>query len=154
MWHKRIYQGATALCCRLRTAVARPSHSRCDHDRIITAAGRRPILWEYSEQTTLPHESSAEDGHFPLDLRPMPAPLDAKCVFWLYALTDLYGKAVSLRERLRRSSALTSQQCHRLRLALVWGHPSGRHRRPGKFFEHMPLSHVRRPRRDVGLTQR
>ena len=118
-----IYQGADCVMLSAETAVGRhPATAVAIMDRIITAAEGDPILWEYFEGTTLPHESSAKDA-ISRSIETIARTIDAKAVF-NYTRTGSTVQRISRERPPCRIIGLTPEAGTASRLALVWGtHP-------------------------------
>ena len=115
-----IYQGADAVMLSAETAVGRhPATAVAIMDRIITAAEGDPILWEYFEQTELPHEASAEDA-ISRSIETIARTVNAKAVFG-YTLTGSTVMRISRQRPPCRIVGLTPRARTASRLALVWG---------------------------------
>jgi len=145
-----IYQGADCVMLSAETAVGRhPATAVAIMDRIITAAEGDPILWEYFEQTELPHEASAEDA-ISRSIETIARTIDAKAVFG-YTRSGSTVKRIARERPPCRIIGLTPDSGTASRLALVWGtHPVVTD--DPDSFEDM-LAHVRRLAADVGLTK-
>jgi pyruvate kinase len=115
-----IYQGADAVMLSAETAVGRhPATAVAIMDRIISAAEGDPILWEYFEQTELPHEASAEDA-ISRSIETIARTVEAKAVFG-YTLTGSTVMRISRQRPPCRIIGLTPRRTTASRLALVWG---------------------------------
>lgn len=145
-----IYQGADCVMLSAETAVGRhPATAVAIMDRIITAAEGDPILWEYFQQTELPHEGSAEDA-ISRSVETIARTLDAKVVFG-YTRTGSTVHRIARERPPCRIIGLTPDRATASRLALVWGtHPVVTE--DPESFESM-LDHVRRLAVDVGLNK-
>lgn len=145
-----IYQGADCVMLSAETAVGRhPATAVAIMDRIITAAEGDPILWEYFQQTDLPHEGSAEDA-ISRSVDTIARTLDAKAVFG-YTRTGSTVNRIARERPPCRIIGLTPDSATASRLALVWGtHPIVTP--DPKDFEAM-LGHVRSLAADVGLSK-
>jgi pyruvate kinase len=143
-----IYQGADCVMLSAETAVGRhPATAVAIMDRIITAAEGDPILWEYFEQTELPHESSAEDA-ISRSIETIARTLNAKAVFG-YTRTGSTVHRIARERPPCRIIGLTPDARTASQLALVWGtHPVVTE--DPQNFEAM-LGHVRSLAKDVGL---
>lgn len=143
-----IYQGADCVMLSAETAVGRhPATAVAIMDRIIAAAEGDPILWEYFEQTELPHEGSAEDA-ISRSVQTIARTLDAKAVFG-YTRTGSTVQRIARERPPCRIIGLTPNAGTASRLALVWGsHPVVT--KDPENFEAM-LGHVRSIATDVGL---
>jgi pyruvate kinase len=116
-------------------------------DRIITAAEGDPILWEYFEQTELPHESSAEDA-ISRSVETIARTIDAKAVFG-YTRTGSTVQRIARERPPCRVIGLTPDARTASKMALVWGtHPVVTE--DPESFESM-LHHIRSLAADVGL---
>jgi len=143
-----IYQGADCVMLSAETAVGRhPATAVAIMDRIITAAERDPILWEYYEQTELPHEASAEDA-ISRSIETIARTIEAKAVFG-YTYTGSTVKRIARERPPCRIIGLTPNLGTASRLALVWGTHPVVTEDPDNF-EYM-LNHVRSLAADVGL---
>jgi pyruvate kinase len=116
-------------------------------DRIITAAEGDPILWEYFEQTELPHEASAEDA-ISRSIETIARTIEAKAVFG-YTRTGSTVQRIARERPPCRIIGLTPERGTASRLALIWGtHPVVTD--DPESFEAM-LDHVRSLAAGVGL---
>jgi pyruvate kinase len=143
-----IYQGADCVMLSAETAVGRhPATAVAIMDRIITAAESDPILWEYFEQTDLPHEGSAEDA-ISRSIETIARTINAKAVFG-YTRTGSTVHRIARERPPCRIIGLTPDRRTASQLALVWGtHPVVTE--DPESFEAM-VGHVRSIAADVGL---
>ena len=115
-----IYQGADAVMLSAETAVGRhPATAVAIMDRIIRSAESDPILWEYFEQTELPHEASLEDA-ISRSVKTIAKTIDAKAVFG-YTLSGSTVVRLSRERPPCRIIGLTPSARTASQLALVWG---------------------------------
>jgi pyruvate kinase len=115
-----IYQGADAVMLSAETAVGRhPATAVAIMDRIISAAEKDPIFWEYFEATPLPYETTAEDA-ISGAVRGIAKKLDAKAVLG-YTLTGSTVQRISRERPPCRIIGLTPKMRTASRLALSWG---------------------------------
>lgn len=143
-----IYQGADAVMLSAETAVGRhPATAVAIMDRIIAAAESDPILWEYFEQTELPHEASAEDA-ISRSIETIARTIEAKAVFG-YTRTGSTVLRIARERPPCRIIGLTPESKTASQLALVWGTHPVVTEDPADF-EAM-LSHVRGLGQSVGL---
>lgn len=115
-----IYQGADAVMLSAETAVGRhPATAVAIMDRIISAAERDPIFWEYFKSTPLPYEATAEDA-ISGAVRGMATKLNAKAVLG-YTLTGSTVQRISRERPPCRVIGLTPNLRTASRMALSWG---------------------------------
>ena len=115
-----IYQGADAVMLSAETAVGRhPATAVAIMDRIISAAERDPIFWEYFKSIQLPYEATAEDA-ISGAVRGIAAKLDAKAVLG-YTLTGTTVQRISRERPPCHIVGLTPNMETASRLALSWG---------------------------------
>ena len=115
-----IYQGADAVMLSAETAVGRhPATAVAIMDRIIASAESDPILWEYFQQTEIPHEGSAEDA-ISRSVKTIARTIDAKAVFG-YTLSGSTVMRISRERPPCRIVGLTPSARTASKLALVWG---------------------------------
>lgn len=143
-----IYQGADCVMLSAETAVGRhPATAVAIMDRIIAAAEGDPILWEYFDQTELPHEASAEDA-ISRSVKTIARTIEARAVFG-YTRTGSTVNRIARERPPCRIIGLTPDARTASRLALVWGTHPVVTEDPADF-EAM-LGHVRTLARSVGL---
>lgn len=115
-----IYQGADAVMLSAETAVGRhPATAVAIMDRIISAAERDPIFWEYFKSIQLPYDATAEDA-ISGSVRRIAEVLDAKAVLG-YTLTGSTVQRISRERPPCRIVGLTPNEETASRLALSWG---------------------------------
>jgi len=115
-----IYQGADAVMLSAETAVGRhPATAVAIMDRIISAAERDPIFWEYFRSIQLPYEATAEDA-ISGAVSGMATKLNAKVVLG-YTLTGSTVQRISRERPPCRVVGLTPNPRTATRLALSWG---------------------------------
>jgi pyruvate kinase len=115
-----IYQGADAVMLSAETAVGRhPATAVAIMDRIISAAERDPIFWEYFQSFQLPYEATAEDA-ISGAVFGMATKLKAKAVLG-YTLTGSTVQRISRERPPCRVVGLTPNPRTATRLALSWG---------------------------------
>lgn len=115
-----IYQGADSVMLSAETAVGRhPATAVAIMDRIIGAAERDPIYWEYFKSIQLPYEATAEDAVSGA-VRGIATKLDAKAVLG-YTLTGSTVQRISRERPPCRIVGLTPNMRTASRLALSWG---------------------------------
>jgi len=94
-------------------------HRHAIMDRIISAAERDPIFWEYFKSIQLPYEATAEDA-ISGAVRGIAAKLDAKAVLG-YTLTGTTVQRISRERPPCHIVGLTPNMETASRLALSWG---------------------------------
>lgn len=115
-----IYQGADAVMLSAETAVGRhPATAVAIMDRIISAAERDPIFWEYFKSIQLPYEATAEDA-ISGAVRGIATKLNAKAVLG-YTLTGTTVQRISRERPPCHIVGLTPNMETASRLALSWG---------------------------------
>lgn len=115
-----IYQGADAVMLSAETAVGRhPATAVAIMDRIISAAERDPIFWEYFKSVQLPYEATAEDA-ISGAVQGMATKLKAKAVLG-YTLTGSTVQRISRERPPCCIVGLTPNMRTASRLALSWG---------------------------------
>ena len=115
-----IYQGADAVMLSAETAVGRhPATAVAIMDRIIGAAEKDPIYWDYFDATKLPYEATAEDAVSGA-VRGIAKKLGAKAVLG-YTLTGSTVQRISRERPPCRIVGLTPKMRTASRLALSWG---------------------------------
>jgi len=115
-----IYQGADAVMLSAETAVGRhPATAVAIMDRIISAAEKDPIFWEFFEASPLPYEATAEDA-LSGSVRGIAKKLNVKAVLG-YTLTGSTVQRMSRERPPCRIVGLTSNMRTASRLALSWG---------------------------------
>ena len=115
-----IYQGADAVMLSAETAVGRhPATAVAIMDRILSAAERDPIFWEYFESVQLPYDATAEDA-ISGAVRGIASKLDVKAVLG-YTLTGSTVQRMSRERPPCRIVGLTPNMQTASRLALSWG---------------------------------
>ena len=115
-----IYQGADAVMLSAETAVGRhPATAVAIMDRIISAAEKDPIFWEYFKSIKLPYEATAEDA-ISGAVRGIATKLNAKAVLG-YTLTGSTVQRISRERPPCRILGLTPNMQTASRLALSWG---------------------------------
>ena len=115
-----IYQGADAVMLSAETAVGRhPATAVAIMDRIIGAAEKDPIYWDYFDASKLPYEASAEDAVSGA-VRGIAKKLSAKAVLG-YTLTGSTVQRISRERPPCRIVGLTPKMRTASRLALSWG---------------------------------
>lgn len=115
-----MYQGADAVMLSAETAVGRhPATAVAIMDRIIGAAERDPIYWEYFEATQLPYDATAEDA-ISGAVRGIASKLNAQAVLG-YTLTGSTVQRISRERPPCRIVGMTPNAQTASRLALSWG---------------------------------
>jgi pyruvate kinase len=115
-----IYQGADAVMLSAETAVGRhPATAVAIMDRIISAAERDPIFWEYFKSVQLPYDATAEDA-ISGAVHGIASKLNAKAVLG-YTLTGSTVQRISRERPPCRIVGLTPNVRTASRLALSWG---------------------------------
>lgn len=115
-----IYQGADAVMLSAETAVGRhPATAVAIMDRIIGAAERDPLFWEYFKTIKLPYEATAEDA-ISGAVQGIATKLNAKAVLG-YTLTGSTVQRISRERPPCRIVGLTPNMRTASRLALSWG---------------------------------
>lgn len=115
-----IYQGADAVMLSAETAVGRhPATAVAIMDRIISAAERDPIFWEYFKSIQLPYQATAEDA-ISGAVRGIATKLNAKAVLG-YTLTGTTVQRISRERPPCHIVGLTPNMETASRLALSWG---------------------------------
>ncbi len=115
-----IYQGADAVMLSAETAVGRhPATAVAIMDRIISAAERDPIFWEYFKSIQLPYEATAEDA-ISGAVQGIATKLNAKAVLG-YTLTGTTVRRISRERPPCHIVGLTPNMETASRLALSWG---------------------------------
>ncbi len=115
-----IYQGADAVMLSAETAVGRhPATAVAIMDRIIGAAEKDPVYWEYFESAKLPYEATAEDA-ISGAVRGMATKLGVKAVLG-YTLTGSTVQRISRERPPCKIVGLTPNKRTASRLALSWG---------------------------------
>ncbi|WP_427449991.1 pyruvate kinase [Litorimonas sp. WD9-15] len=115
-----IYQGADAVMLSAETAVGRhPATAVAIMDRIISAAEKDPIFWEYFQSVQLPYDATAEDA-ISGAVQGIATKLNAKAVLG-YTLTGSTVQRISRERPPCRIVGLTPNMRTASRLALSWG---------------------------------
>ena len=115
-----IYQGADAVMLSAETAVGRhPATAVAIMDRIIGAAEKDPIYWDYFDASKLFYETTAEDAVSGA-VRGIAKKLGAKAVLG-YTLTGSTVQRISRERPPCRIVGLTPKMRTASRLALSWG---------------------------------
>jgi len=115
-----IYQGADAVMLSAETAVGRhPATAVAIMDRIISAAEKDPMYWEYFKSVQLPYEATAEDA-ISGAVHGIATKLNAKAVMG-YTLTGSTVQRISRERPPCRVVGLTPNPRTASRLALSWG---------------------------------
>ena len=115
-----IYQGADAVMLSAETAVGRhPATAVAIMDRIIGAAEKDPIYWDFFDGSKLSYEATAEDAVSGA-VRGIAKKLGAKAVLG-YTLTGSTVQRISRERPPCRIVGLTPKTSTASRLALSWG---------------------------------